>query len=1029
MSSVPSRVPPTWRRRLARLCVGKCGFLASEAATLGVVSFSADRMWYRTHFPAATWLLVQLVWLVASAGGTVRAAAGRRRGDPTRHTWAVQILAAGLCALAVKACADPFSWKQAGAFAILSIAALSCNRLLLGVILKSREPEAGEGLRFAAAQAVALFAVHPYVRSALLGSGDALSYSQMVADFREQWRSGIFPVLVGQSRFAFNGGFQPIRNAPLFQHLAWGFDVLSLGTLNAFALQNLAVLASILAGVLGCYAALRISLAKAPWLSLGLAALYGLCPGILAPLYGGDMYITFMTVPFIPWLALGIARSSESPDLAWPWVLQGAALAGMWLAHPPVAAWGTFVALVAALWVAISNRRRAVFVGMILGSAGFLALGGYLFVSVGSLGLPVVSRSEAAASIGYKLSTLRDDWAHSFLPVDAHGARLMGDIQLGYGLWICVLLSIVAASRLRSGRSLIGCFALILLFAWPVPVLTEWAWRSLPSDLLVVTNQWPAERFYVLLPAFAVFIAGPALHRYCARGSPQRTVTAALILSACLWSGAESTKFFRRAAEASHTEGESENLHLPENITLSRTHSYEYLGTPEYYSNGHMDPRLETRLIDGSTLRVFADGSTSRPGAPSPVPGTRTFSLHRGASGIFAERLHIGPHESFVLRFDFLGQHPDGEFQIRGRRLYDFYSLPQSGRSGSFGSGPGAGRTLMVENSTGDADELSFAFIGRDDAAASDIFARVSAEPLSEGERTIRLDSLTPFHAFVSADRSCYLETPKLFIPGYGAVVDGSPTGIVRSANGLVAVPLAKGEHDVSLAYFGGPLLRWSYAASASAWLALLALVGAYALRVEGLPVPAAARDFSLKIASVRNRTWGKKCAYAVLGIAAAAAATVAWVASGAFSTAPHGSVHLIIKLPLKAAGQSEPLLTTGRTGAGDFIYVTYVDGGHVVVGHDKWSIGGARSAPIAVDFQEPQKVEISMNSLNLDPHGPGRVFVRWNGVLVFSETADAYPSLPSEVTVGENAIGGSTTLPHFSGEILGVSRGNTAIP
>ena len=76
---------------------------------------------------------------------------------------------------------------------------------------------------------------------------------------------------------------------------------------------------------------------------------------------------------------------------------------------------------------------------------------------------------------------------------------------------------------------------------------------------------------------------------------------AVLVLCACLWSAGEIRKFYGRAALIGASVQSSENLLLPENITLSRTHSYEYLGTPSYFSNGHMDPRLETRLLDRTT--------------------------------------------------------------------------------------------------------------------------------------------------------------------------------------------------------------------------------------------------------------------------------------------------------------------------------------------------------------------------------------------------------------------------------------------
>jgi hypothetical protein len=1004
-----------------RRLLGTNGYLISECCTLGLVCYAAEKLWYETRFPAVTWIAVILLWLGKSATGAMGKRSANGPVALTANGCLGNLFAACLCALAVKAFAAPFSWTQAGAFALVLLAGLGATRVFFGLIARSGPTDKWEGLRMGTAQGVALFAVHPFVRSAILGAGDAMSYSMMVADFRAQRSAGVFPILIGQSPFAFNGGFQPIRNAPFFQHLAWVWDALSLGTLNVFALQNLTVLASMLGTVLGCYAAVRISQPGRPWLALSLAVLYGLCPGVLAPLYEGDMYITFMTLPFIPWLVLGIEQSSGSPDRIWPWFVQGASLAGMWLAHPPVAAWATLLTAAADVWTLVRNPRWRIIRRMILVPAVLVVLGGYLFVSVNSLGLPLTPRPAALASIDYKIATLHGDWLNSFLPLDRSGSHLLGDVQLGYGLWASLLLALAGAATSRPGRVLLGCFALILLFAWPVPFLTRWAWRSLPSELLVVTNQWPMERFYVLLAALAVFIIAQAFSRYPLSSAWQRKTMAAFLLGGCLWSASESFKFFRRAAEIAHSETASEEMHLPENLTLSRTHSYEYLGMPAYYSNGHMDPRLETRLLDSVTLRPFADGSTLRPGQGGQVAGERTLALKQGKDGILAERIQVEPGQAFILRFDFLGRSLEGELQVKGGSLYDFYTLPFSGMAQSFGSAPDSPHTLIVENTTRVAEEIRFQFIGRGGGGDGDVFARVSIEPLSEADRAIRLESLTPFHALVSAERDGYLETPQLYVPGYSASVDGAPATLARSPNGLVEVPLSAGEHDVSVVYVGSRLLRLSYFGSASAWLALLGIVSSYALGSGGTPAGPLARELQTWALSAWNRKYGRPA----LGSLVLAIAAGIWWHGRPAAGGDYGIIHLMIKLPTSGAGRTEPLVTTGHAGAGDFVYLTYLDGGHVAVGHDKWNYGGGKSGPIAVSFAMPQRIEISLGSLYPGSGGPKRVIVKWNGAVVYSEEAAAYPSKPSEVTVGQNAIGGSTTQPRFTGEILDVSRGD----
>jgi hypothetical protein len=86
-----------------------------------------------------------------------------------------------------------------------------------------------------------------FLTPALVGSGDATWYSLMASDFMAQWRAGIFPVFVGQTEFAFNGSVNPLRFAPYFQHFTGVLDLLTGHSLKFVALQNLALVLSVVA--------------------------------------------------------------------------------------------------------------------------------------------------------------------------------------------------------------------------------------------------------------------------------------------------------------------------------------------------------------------------------------------------------------------------------------------------------------------------------------------------------------------------------------------------------------------------------------------------------------------------------------------------------------------------------------------------------------------------------------------------------------------------------------------------------------
>ena len=998
--------PPSGARALAwRGGLGRHGFPLSDAATAAVATYAAGSLWAEGRVPPYAVGVIPLAWIAVAAGaGSIL---------PRGRAWLSGCLAFALApgaALLLRTLSSGLSARQATAFALFVALGLACMRLFAGLIARGRDLDGWEGARLAAAQAASLFAVHPYLRSALVGAGDAASYSLSIADFLVQARAGVFPVLAGQSAFAFHGGFQPLRNAPYLVHLAWAIDHAGLGTLSVFAVQNLTVGVSMAGGILGCYAALRLTFGGMPWRALALAVLYGLCPGVLAPLYAGDMYPTFMTLPFIPWLVMGIARAAEVPDRPGPWMLQGGALAALWMAHPPVAAWATLVAAAAGLVTVARSRSARVLAWIALAAAGFAVLSGFLFVSVHELALPVHGRPAALADVDYKMSILRGDWLNGFKPVSASGEHLLGDLQLGYGLWGLLLLAAWSVWGRRSGRALMLCFALLILFAWPIPGVTRLAWRSLPTELLVVTNQWPTERFYVLLAplaAFATASAADSLH-WRAR------TWAIVLLAACAWSVRETGKFFVRARAISHSEEASEQLHLPENIVLSRTHSFEYLGTPSFFPEGHIDPGMATRLIERLTRQVVADGTTLIDRSAVPSHDARSLVVRAAGAGGPASSLRLEPGRPWLLDFDFEGRLPVGELQIAGGTLYNAYALPSSGAPESFGASAGSLHHLVLENTTGVPEDVELRFVGSDAGYPGGVVARVRAEPLDRRPRVIELRSLTPFRATVNAAADSYLETPKLWIPGYRATVDGSPAAFARSPDGLVAVRVPRGSHDVRVYYEGSRWLRGAYYVSAGLWLALmgcvcgLAFLGPARGGFDARPVAIASGSAGWPAGWTRPA-----CAAAAVALAAV---TAAWVLHRP-SAYDAGAIRMRIRLPWTRPGKSEPLVTTGRVGAGDFVYVTYVDGGHVVVGHDKWGYGGARSAPIAVDYEGSQAVEVSMTSLGA-PKGGGLV-VAWNGTTVLREAVDAYPSRASEVTVGENRIGGSTSEARFTGSIL----------
>lgn len=971
-------------------------------------------------FPLPVWIGAFLAWILVVRLGP---AGGRAvEGFPGRALRAAVCTGGVLVmALIAKAFSDRLTWSRAAAIGVAIGVALAFIRWLRSMAVGRERTGLAEGLQWAFLQILAAYCVHPYVRPALVGGGDAYQYSLSLADFIAQIRAGVFPVFIGQSEFAFNGSIHTLRTAPYFVHLGALLDTLTLRTLPPFAVANLAIVASAVLGAVGSYAAMLLYAPTRAATASALAALYILSPALLGPLYGGDMVATFMAAPMIPWWVLGLATAVDTPGSWRPWIIQGAALAALWWAHPPMALWAT--ALTAASWVWILARgksTRSCLERMTVATLLCALLAAYEFASVLTLRLspiPGISSTTAATVFG----DVARNWKASLMPLKSHGS-VIGCIQLGYSLIAASIAGLFAARSRKSASLLLCCMAALLVLLVPVPGVTSRLWSLVPHAVLDVTNAWPMQRFYPLLAALAAF-AGLSAAQFVDSMSERRAALAAMAVAAAIvWSLSEADALIERNGAGPMADEQSARLFRPENVRLTQD-SYMFFGFyPSYFSNSPMDPALETRLIDSRTMEVIADGSTMTSGRPPP--DSLEADLREEPNGAIEPEIPIGPFKTSVLRFDFGGREMNGVLQVRGRTLFRDYRLPKSGADKSFGSGPTNGRVIAIQNSSAAADSIEMNFLPDSitdaEHGASRPFARVSVEPQSSGGHVIDLRSLVPFRAVVQANRPSFLETPRIFMPGYRARVNGLDVDVARTGAGLVGVPLAPGKSDVTVDYPGSPPLRWAFGVSAAGWLAL-------ALCVVAIPVVDRAGERRSRWLAPDTPLWRAVRILPVLAL------LCVLVPVGVIRTWPNpashrgGAMRLVIRLPEWNVQRSEPLLTTGRTGAGDVIFINYLGHGRISVGHDSWGYGAAVSKPFVVDFLAPQVVEVSMGSLaqrslpqqGAQDAGPRGVSVRWNGREILFDAKDSFPSGPDEVEVGKNPIGASTCVPAFTGELL----------
>jgi hypothetical protein len=145
----------------------------------------------------------------------------------------------------------------------------------------------------------------------------------------------------------------------------------------------------------------------------------------------------------------------------------------------------------------------------------------------------------------------------------------------------------------------------------------------------------------------------------------------------------------------------------------------------------------------------------------------------------------------------------------------------------AFGSGPTNTRRIDIWSSDPAGDDVELRFIPNEPAAGPEDFAHFGSYNLREiisVRQPVEVVSLFPFRAIVRSASPAFLESPRMFMPGYRASVDGLAVDVQRSNSGLVEIPIPKGHHTVALWFKGPLLLQFSYFCSLAAWALTLLL-------------------------------------------------------------------------------------------------------------------------------------------------------------------------------------------------------------
>lgn len=884
-----------------------------------------------------------------------------------------------------------------------------------------------------------LYAAGPFLSSRGLGTAEAYNYSLSVADAVTQFRAGTFPVLAGQSEFAFNGRVHPLRTAPYMCYLAGGLDLLTFRQLSFWTLQNLTLALSLIAGALVCYGALRRVTPATPATAAVLSAVYILSPGVLAAAYGMDLYMTVMTVPFVPLIIAANVASLDGRrrEVAIP---LAASLAACWLAHPPVALWLSVITLLLQALAAgrhpPGRREWPVLAGAAL---LFVALTGFAFASVFSISpYGKVTQSHSVSGL---LAEVGRNFTASLRPVSAH-ANQLGDFQLGYAGWGLALGALGLAAWRRHIPALGLLFAAMLLFTLtaPVPGLNAWLWEHAPGPVFNLTSQWPMQRLYLPMAALVVFaFALVWTTRPVALPSLLRDGFRLLLVLGAVWMLWQSWRFVGRGYATREAQASAPRSHLTGGIDLTVI-SYAPLAAPQSFVHGVMDPAFEFRLLAPYDAAEIAT-NWSAPLPPSPENFSGELQPAPGEDGVTPElspAFTLQPGARYRLTFHFLVPPGTATLQLRGSPFLREYQLPSAGNSRGFGMQPGNNPALTLEGSTAAPETVRLRLVGApaDDAWRDRTFARFDFERIEPAALPVALESLIPLRARVRTPAAGYLETPRVFIDGYAATVDGRPVRVQPSPEGLLMLPVPAGESRVQVSYPGPPLVRLTFWLSALGWAGLAAwgLLRAGPSRLSAWTAGRLARlsqTAGAALARIPRRGW---LAAAGLLLLLAALAPV-WHAWTQYRSAV-GPVRIRFVLPRGETNRQQPLLVTGQPQAGVFIYAVYTDADHIRLGFDVWGKAGALTAPLRVDYFAEHELVVECGALYPADHPTlrdlsaeklarlrRRLRLELDGRTVLERELEVFESRRQDVTVGRNRIGGSTCEPAFAGQILRTDR------
>lgn len=671
----------------------------------------------------------------------------------------------------------------------------------------------------------------PFLGGGRPGSGDAYWYQLMLADFVAQWRAGAFPAFIGQSEYAFSGTVFPHRFAPLFQHTAGILDLVTGNHLTYSTLLCVTLLLAAAGGVWSMHRCMRIVLPGQPWVHLALVLLFMASPGVLSVAYTGSLYMSVMTLPFIPWVILGMWRASRIQDPL-PTVSLAAPLAAAWFGHPPIAFWLSLLLAGALLtrWILLRREPRQAVLEAAKLLLVFAPLGAFVFVSVLTL-----ESGEKLASVRAIIRSINGSFPGTLLPVSPQAASA-SDYQIGLAVLVFAVVTVVAWYRKPdlTGTFLVAGTLGLLVLLFPVPGVTNWIWNQLPQLVLEATYNWPMQRLTVIALALAVTAIAWALARV-SRQSPLPVAVITALWVGVAWSHWEARRFVGRANTNLIPAARADSKLALHNANITRYSFFQHASAPHFFSHGYVDPVLTLRLrtLDGSRVLESNRAAVERrtPVKSTPLSGR----LDEAGAVSLRPFLTLSPGIRHYLSIEWQGSTEEikGTLSTYAKTMDRVYWLPDSAFGSSFattnesfgiGNLHANGFSMWTNDPEPEQVEIRFTYLPKPTTPPPPHFLTVHDRVYTPEDLPIRVHSLVPLRvSALSPEGGSLLGTPRMFVEGYEARVNNQPVDIVITPDRLVGIPLPSGPTEVELVFKGTALLRGSYWVAWLAWITVIA--------------------------------------------------------------------------------------------------------------------------------------------------------------------------------------------------------------